>query len=76
MAIVVFDIGKTNKKLLVYDPDLRLVDSTFAAFPEIAAGDGVLLEDTALISEAKRNATVTMQTDGALMRLNKQEITD
>ena len=48
-AIGVFDIGKTNKKLLVYDPDLRLVDSTFAAFPEIAAGDGVLLEDTAAI---------------------------
>lgn len=32
-AIAVFDVGKTNKKLLVYDPSLNLVDSAFGSFP-------------------------------------------
>jgi CRP-like cAMP-binding protein len=38
---------------------------------ELAVGD--TFGEEALISEAKRNATVTMQTDGVLMRLNKQD---
>jgi rhodanese-related sulfurtransferase len=38
---------------------------------ELNVGD--TFGEEALISEAKRNATVTMLTDGALMRLNKQD---
>ena len=38
---------------------------------ELAVGD--TFGEEALISEAKRNATVTMLTDGVLMRLNKQD---
>jgi CRP-like cAMP-binding protein/rhodanese-related sulfurtransferase len=38
---------------------------------ELGVGD--TFGEEALISEAKRNATVTMLTDGALMRLNKQD---
>ncbi|MCC7461457.1 MAG: cyclic nucleotide-binding domain-containing protein [Gammaproteobacteria bacterium] len=38
---------------------------------ELGVGD--TFGEEALISEAKRNATVTMQTDGVLMRLNKQD---
>jgi CRP-like cAMP-binding protein len=38
---------------------------------ELGAGD--TFGEEALISESKRNATVTMLTDGALMRLNKQD---
>jgi CRP-like cAMP-binding protein len=38
---------------------------------ELTVGD--TFGEEALISEAKRNATVTMQTDGVLMRLNKQD---
>lgn len=36
-------------------------------------GPGDTFGEEALISESKRNATVTMLTDGALMRLNKQD---
>jgi CRP-like cAMP-binding protein len=36
-------------------------------------GVGETFGEEALISEAKRNATVTMQTDGTLMRLNKAD---
>jgi CRP-like cAMP-binding protein len=38
---------------------------------ELTVGD--TFGEEALIAEAKRNATVTMLTDGALMRLNKQD---
>jgi CRP-like cAMP-binding protein len=38
---------------------------------ELGVGD--TFGEEALIAEAKRNATVTMMTDGALMRLNKQD---
>src|SRR5215469_9323991 len=38
---------------------------------ELAVGD--TFGEEALIAEAKRNATVTMVTDGVLMRLNKQD---
>src|SRR5262249_347466 len=38
---------------------------------ELAVGD--TFGEEALISEAKRNATVTMLTDGVLMRLNKAD---
>ncbi|TLZ26724.1 MAG: cyclic nucleotide-binding domain-containing protein [Gammaproteobacteria bacterium] len=38
---------------------------------ELGVGDS--FGEEALIAEAKRNATITMMTDGALMRLNKQD---
>jgi CRP-like cAMP-binding protein len=38
-------------------------------------GPGDTFGEEALISEAKRNATVTMLSDGSLMRLNKQDFT-
>lgn len=37
-AIGVLDIGKTNKKFLVYDRELAIADSAFATFPELREG--------------------------------------
>jgi sugar (pentulose or hexulose) kinase len=42
-AIAVFDVGKTNKKLLIYDRDLTLLDSTYRVFPTIEL-DGLEVE--------------------------------
>lgn len=41
---------------------------------ELGVGDS--FGEEALIAEAKRNATITMMTDGVLMRLNKQDFRD
>ena len=45
-CIAVFDVGKTNKKLLVFDSELRLVESVFRSFPE-TRDQGILCEDIA-----------------------------
>lgn len=42
-AIAVFDVGKTNKKLLVYNDQLELLDSVQKVFP-VQNKDGVELE--------------------------------
>ena len=34
-AIAVLDIGKTNKKLVIYDNDIRQIDSIYSSFPTI-----------------------------------------
>jgi L-fuculokinase len=44
-AIAVVDIGKTNKKLSIYTPDLECVASTVAGFPALTH-DGIEVEDT------------------------------
>ncbi len=42
-VIAVFDVGKTNKKLFIYDRDLNILDSTYKVFPTFIR-DGVELE--------------------------------
>lgn len=43
-CIAVFDVGKTNKKLVVFDSELRMVDSVYRSFPEIER-EGLRCED-------------------------------
>lgn len=42
--IAVLDIGKTNKKILIFDADLSIVEEKFRRFPEIEE-NGMLLDD-------------------------------
>ncbi len=42
--IAVLDIGKTNKKILLYDSGLNIVDEKFTRIPEIEA-QGTLIDD-------------------------------
>ena len=37
--LAVLDIGKTNKKVLIYDQHLKMVDSTYKNFSQIEQGD-------------------------------------
>ncbi|NJN24600.1 MAG: carbohydrate kinase [Cyclobacteriaceae bacterium] len=43
-CIAVLDIGKTNKKILIYDQDLKIVDEKFIRIPEIEE-DNVQYDD-------------------------------
>jgi rhodanese-related sulfurtransferase len=49
----------------------RMVGGVCMALAELKSGD--TFGEEALISEAKRNATVTMKADGSLLRLSKQD---
>lgn len=49
----------------------RMVGGVNMTLAELKSGD--TFGEEALVSEAKRNATVTMKTDGTLLRLSKQD---
>ena len=51
----------------------RVVGGVKMAVAELKSGDA--FGEEALVSEARRNATVTMLTDGSLLRLSKQDFT-
>ena len=46
---LVFDIGKTNKKVFLFDEDYRIVFEKTAQFPETVDDDGDPCEDIALL---------------------------
>ena len=48
-VIAIFDIGKTNKKILLFDAGLQLVFQTEEKFAEISDEDGVSCDDIAKI---------------------------
>lgn len=49
----------------------RMIGGVSMLLAELKSGDA--FGDEALVSEAKRNATVTMKTDGVLLRLDKKD---
>ena len=46
-VIAVLDIGKTNKKILVYDENLKILDSATTRIPEIRDAEGLDHDDVA-----------------------------
>ncbi len=46
-VIAIFDIGKTNKKFLLFDPELKLVHQEEEKFTEIMDEDGFACDDIA-----------------------------
>ncbi|NJN34986.1 MAG: hypothetical protein HC817_12750 [Saprospiraceae bacterium] len=46
---LIFDIGKTNKKALVFDEDYQVIEETQTAFDEIGDVDGEPTDDVAKI---------------------------
>jgi CRP-like cAMP-binding protein len=52
----------------------RMIGGVSMLLAELKSGDA--FGEEALVSEAKRNATITMKTDGALLRLDKQDFVE
>jgi len=48
--IAVLDIGKTNKKILIFNEDLKIVEEKFIQIPEIEE-DGILYDDVDRLKE-------------------------
>ena len=44
-AVAVFDVGKTNKKILMCDFDLNLISESEERFPELLDDDGFVCDD-------------------------------
>jgi sugar (pentulose or hexulose) kinase len=44
-VIAIFDVGKTNKKLLLFDEGLKIISETEEKFPEIVDDDGFPCDD-------------------------------
>jgi sugar (pentulose or hexulose) kinase len=49
IVIAIFDIGKTNKKLILFNDGLKVVSETEQKFPEIKDDDGFECDDIELI---------------------------
>lgn len=54
----------------------RVVDASQPAIELAELNEGSAFGEEALVSDNKRNATVTMKTDGELLRLNKQDFVE
>ncbi|MCW5921339.1 MAG: hypothetical protein KIS77_03280 [Saprospiraceae bacterium] len=63
MHIVIFDIGKTNKKCFVFDEDYRIVFEKSEQLPETVDEDGVPCEDVVLLSDWVWNTFLTLLED-------------
>src|SRR4051812_44212546 len=59
-AIAIFDIGKTNKKLFLFDEDYSIIFERTVQFQEIEDEDGFPCEDIAAVSEWIKQSLVEM----------------
>ncbi|AYB30062.1 FGGY-family carbohydrate kinase [Chryseolinea soli] len=55
-VILVFDIGKTNKKILLFDESYALVDEETTHLPETTDEDGMICEDVHGLTKWMRDA--------------------
>jgi sugar (pentulose or hexulose) kinase len=61
-VIAIFDIGKTNKKLLLFNGDLKVVSEVEHRFPEIKDDDGFECDDIELIESWIRDSVMRLST--------------
>jgi len=60
----VFDIGKTNKKLILFSDDLRIISESEQRFPEILDDDGFECDDIDLIEQWIRESVSKLALSG------------
>ncbi len=63
-VIAVFDIGKTNKKLLVFDAHYRVLREEIISFPELKDEDGFTCEDIDALSKWMLQQVGALKHDG------------
>ncbi len=68
-VIAIFDIGKTNKKIVLFDYDLKLISEEEEKFPEIKDDDGFECDNIELIEKWIRASLVK------LVNSDKYEVT-
>jgi len=68
-VIAVFDIGKTNKKIIIFNYNLKLVSETEQRFSEIKDDDGFASEDIELLEKWIRESV------SQLVRSDKYDVT-
>ena len=59
-VIAIFDIGKTNKKMILFDSNLKVVEETEERFPEIFDDDGFECDDIELIETWIKNSVIRL----------------
>jgi len=63
-VIAIFDIGKTNKKIILFNADLKIISETEEKFPVIKDDDGFDCDDIDLIEKwIKESITGLVQSD-------------
>jgi len=62
-VIAVFDIGKTNKKVILFDQNLQVVFEHEERFPTITDEDGIECDDIDLIENWIKTTVETLATD-------------
>ncbi len=61
-VIAVFDIGKTNKKLILFSTELKIISEAEQRFPEITDDDGFECDDIDLIETWIRESVARLAT--------------
>lgn len=64
-VIIVFDIGRTNKKMLVFDREYQVVHSFFFDLPEVVDAEGYLSEDLDALTDRMRQELRRFMEDDA-----------
>jgi sugar (pentulose or hexulose) kinase len=59
-VIAIFDIGKTNKKLLLFNNDLKILSETEEKFPEIHDDDGFECDDIEHIEQWIKDSIISL----------------
>ena len=65
-VIAIFDVGKTNKKLLLFDEQYRLVYEESKQLEETTDEDGFACEDVLLLTHWVKDSFQRLLTDEAL----------
>ncbi|HEX6849060.1 MAG TPA: FGGY family carbohydrate kinase [Chitinophagaceae bacterium] len=62
-TIAIYDVGKTNKKLILFDEQYNIVHEKSIQFPEIKDEDGFVCEDVTALTAWVKNSFAQIQTD-------------